>query len=297
MPSRSPLRGFTLIELLVVIAILVILLALLLPAVQKVREAAARMQCSNHLKQIGLALQLAADSNEGLLPPGIGYYPGNSAYGIGLFHLLPYLDQGNLYNQAEIGGFYYPTHNGVSRYSLEVFCCPSDPSHNGKDPVKDLANQEWGAGCYAGNAQVFAQVDGRGVFTDGNGKARFPGSFSDGTSNTITFAEKYARCTNYAVPEGGSFWAYSELGHGVQPLHAAFEVSWTFYSIGPASRFLIRPTPHNSDCDPFRASTAHSAMLVVLADGSVRSVSDGVSGETWWAACTPRGGTMLGNDW
>src|SRR5208282_3766952 len=101
-------RGFTLIELLVVIAIIAILIGLLLPAVQKVREAAARAQCQNNLNQMVLATHNCSDTNQGKMPPGLGGYPtvatmpgagrGTGSYGGLFFYLLPYIEQQNMYN-------------------------------------------------------------------------------------------------------------------------------------------------------------------------------------------------------
>ncbi|HEV3440261.1 MAG TPA: DUF1559 domain-containing protein, partial [Gemmata sp.] len=102
--SGTPRWAFTLIELLVVIAIIAILIGLLLPAVQKVREAAARLQCQNNFKQLGLAIQNYASANNDNLPPPnfarlVNPATGNVADGSAHYALLPYLEQGNLYNQ------------------------------------------------------------------------------------------------------------------------------------------------------------------------------------------------------
>src|SRR5580698_7653280 len=100
--NRTTRRGFTLIELLVVIAIIAVLIGLLLPAVQKVREAANRAQCQNNLKQMVLATTNCCDSHQGLVPPGDGLCPSfnpadYNAYASVWFHILPYLEQNNAY--------------------------------------------------------------------------------------------------------------------------------------------------------------------------------------------------------
>src|SRR5262245_24367209 len=98
--KTTPRRGFTLIELLVVIAIIAVLVCLLLPAVQKVREAANRIKCTNNLKQLGLAAHQYHDVH-GHLPPAVGYYPpAAGTFGVYFFHLLPYVEQDNLYRSA-----------------------------------------------------------------------------------------------------------------------------------------------------------------------------------------------------
>jgi prepilin-type N-terminal cleavage/methylation domain-containing protein len=208
--SRSVSRGrpaFTLIESLVVMAIIAVLIGMLLPAVQKVRETAARIQCNDNIKQIVLGMH-NCHATHGRLPPGIGFFPGkdSGAYGTGLFHLLPFIEQGNLYKQAQAAGTTFsPLNNGVYATAVPVFVCPSDPSA-GTGLVQDNQDNTWGASSYAGNAQVFTKVDDFGIMTDPQGQTRFQDIW-DGLSNTILFAEHYSRCTNPGWPEGGSFWA------------------------------------------------------------------------------------------
>src|SRR5262249_9098491 len=91
---------------------------------------------------------------------------------------------------------------------IKTYTCPSDPSADSSGVGTDDSGIPWGVGCYAFNGQVFCDVDRNGHFLDSNANPRIPGSFLDGTSNTILCPEKYAQCTNSPYPFGGSFWAY-----------------------------------------------------------------------------------------
>jgi prepilin-type N-terminal cleavage/methylation domain-containing protein len=326
--STRQRRGFTLVELLVVIAIIGILIALLLPAVQAAREAARRAQCSNNLKQLGLAALQFHDTFRHL-PPGIGYYPTvkNGVFGTNAFHLLRFLEEGNLFDRSlgsvtfppPVGPMtvHYPGNNNVYSQTAPVFICPSDPSVE-PGGVVTVDGITWGASCYAGNALVLAHTD----FTqdppvsDPQGKARIPVDFPDGTSKTILYAEKYARCTNtdMAPPfrDGGNAWAFCTspffpwLPPPMNPPPKALQPGFAIgalvargapNAIGPGSIFQVQPEPFLGNCDPTRASTAHAGMQIGLADGSVRNLSPSMSGETWWAAVTPKGGEVQGSDW
>src|SRR6476646_5498295 len=167
--SRAyPRCGFTLIELLVVIAIIAILTGLLVPAVQSAREAANRIRCANNLRQLGLAAHHFHDVNQHL-PPGIGYYPSaGDAFGTYHFHLLPYLEQENLY-RAALGTLEfpapdgprtvsYPGNNTVYSRPVSVFLCPSDPSI-GAEGVVTINGVPFGASCYAPNSMLIAKND------------------------------------------------------------------------------------------------------------------------------------------
>jgi prepilin-type N-terminal cleavage/methylation domain-containing protein len=292
-------RGFTLIELLVVIAIIAILIGLLLPAVQKVREAAARASCSNNLKQISLATVNCADTHQGKLPGACGKYPNvqpsaNNSYGPTLYQILPYIEQASLYNAAyQAGGDptgqngagnpdYAPYWNYFGGYTFQIktYLCPSDPTA----ARSTSGNPTSGSVSYGVNQQALP--------LEWHGMNTYPASLSDGTSNTIFFTDKVATCSGWPNAnwwDNGSTFAVQDWSP---------PSNWYFViSPSPASNVCDGGTPLGGYGDRPPVSFHTAVMQVGMADGSVRGVAQGLSFTTWISALTPNGGEVLGSDW
>jgi prepilin-type N-terminal cleavage/methylation domain-containing protein len=297
--------AFTLIELLVVIAITAVLIGLLLSAVQKVREAAARTQAINHIKQIGLAMHNFHDARQEFPPTfsSTAYAKRGWTDGSLFLQILPYVEQEARAREADAAQDDY--------YALvymqnppKIYLNPSDPSTPGDGQFNDPSWAIYSVGGFVANYTALGSV----ILSEA-GKVKEKGlsrltTMSDGTSNTIVITERLTVCK--AVPQPSrpgytdpyyTIWSYANLNWWEwMPM---FEYAIT----GPASKFQVNPTWSTTTygpgtCDYRLPSAPRSAgILAGFADGGVRLVNSSVSGTTWWALCTPNGGEVIAEDY
>jgi prepilin-type N-terminal cleavage/methylation domain-containing protein len=306
-------KAFTLIELLVVIAIIGILIGLLLPAVQKVRDAANRAKCQNNVKQLSLAVHNYASTFQDKLPPAMATV--NGIGGSVIYFLLPYIEQDALYRKAQVsgqaatstGGNYCDqgVGNGNVVAPLKPLQCPSDITNAGG--LDTLASK--GTSSYSGNFWLFG--GGSPVAPIAGNPAQYTiSNIPDGTSNTVMWAERsadqksgsgnpevyYASFITIDTTTNATFTASG----AVPPLFN--EILPVSAPPGPGNVWLPQFNPTGTGgTNPAAAGAVqgyHTATLVVgLADGSVRGVSASVTSTTWFSACAPADGTPLGPDW
>jgi prepilin-type N-terminal cleavage/methylation domain-containing protein len=290
--------GFTLIELLIVIAIIAVLIGLLLPAVQKVREAANRVQCSNNLRQLGLAVQNYTNESNDRLPPANFYNPATGAQGSTYYAILPYLDQSNLYTTYTQNGQGWV---GAGASPIKVFECPSDPT------VQSGVAAGQGVASYSINAALFAPGNGGSVV--GYVCPYSIGTIPDGASNTIGFMEQIAviplsngpNCNWWALPlcyVGGNAFDGSNAGSFG---NAAFWPNAPPLAPPPypLPQFNPRLNPESSNfANPNLAAGFHPNLIMVgMMDGSVRTVGPGVSLSSWNYAVQPADGMPFDSTW
>ena len=345
--SRQRRPGFTLIELLVVIAIIAVLIGLLVPAVQKVREAASRISCQNNMHNLGIAVNHYAGDNKNKLPPVSGSPSGTATAptmsgtslvggsdGTAFFWLLPYIEQDSVYNFHAgnlAGDFFSYGENGSTipgpaasvtadatyypgsfmlQTNVRVYVCPSDPTSDPAQQTISATLGRWAVSSYGLNFTAFTAGNTGTTNATANAAAtvavKFPAAFKSGVSNTILFGEKYAQCyENPGQPtqvQVYNLWGWGGLPSGVSAIGVNDYMpifNPTGLSTGYAAQYqLFQTNPIPSRCDASTNQTPHTGGIVVcMGDGSTRTVSSGISPQTWGTALNPQSAIPLGNDW
>jgi prepilin-type N-terminal cleavage/methylation domain-containing protein len=282
--------AFTLVELLVVIAIIATLIGLLVPAVQKAREAASRSQCQNNMRQLGLAVHnFGGTTNKcpRIWSPDTGAGTGNSGvgnpsiYGSLHFFLLPYIEEEVLYQTGTLAANQPNCSLAVGGQVLPVFVCPSDTTLNANLTAvpTGTGTTNMASTSYSGNALVFQPGQTVSLST----------AMTKGLSKTVIFAERFKQCAD----------AFNGPTYPVWAMHPSYSTLWGNYVAGfcigraQQSGFQINPNP--TTCNSTLLQGAHTGVMnVVLGDGSVRGVSSDLSHPAWEWACLP--GLSAGGD-
>ncbi len=294
-------RAFTLIELLVVIAIIAVLIGLLLPAVQKVRAAAARAKCMNNMKQLVLAVHNYENNNNHL--PNLDYYNGQSRGSL-YFWLLPYVEENSIYQE---GLTVFESYEVVAGDAVKTYRCPSDPSTQA-DVDGSASGAGWAYGNYACNVGLFGymQTDIPDPTCCGNGSSAVftIGTIPDGTSSTMAFVEKYGN--NFytdGVTPCQSLWAipddYQDGACDRMPGFnwGGWRWGWTYLTYVENNSTFIQDMPPLAETNNWMwIQTMHKGVMnTALMDGSVRSVAVGISPSVWGRIMDPNDGLPVGD--
>lgn len=310
-------RAFTLIELLVVIAIIAVLIALLLPAVQQAREAARRVQCKSQLKQIALAIH-NYESSHTCFPPGqirVSFPTQPRVRGWSMYvQLLPYFDQGPLYNQWDFANPLANETNGNTAVILPVLLCPT--ATFAQNPFTKSSGVRYAMTSYGGNGGTQshppAAISGDGIFAGSGPPITTPPTVQhglirirdviDGTSSTLLLGERNHVDPNYDVffasgsttnPMGGwGFWAPSGGQLGLTDLTMS-SFARINYTIPPGLAAISNAPEEILRLCSFGSQHTGGAQFAMV-DGSVRFISENVDSNVLRASSTRAGGEVVG---
>lgn len=288
-------RAYTLIEVIIVIAIIATMISILLPAISKIRSASLRTQNQNNLRQIGLSFQMAIADNAnrvpGLLNPDKTHEGASKGDQDPFGSILAYTEGAGAYPY-----FFDDPPYGIGMPLIKIFLCPTDPTLEKRKSIQAARFDRSGPTSYAANMHACA------------GHPSFPGSFVDGTTNTIAFSEGYhdtqkrANLRTYRGPPiriglvtnlfpfdyTGDTSTFANANHfEVYPITRGNPVVTTASIPG----LTFQQTPRFEESDGRQVqSTQFNGLLVAMFDGSVRTINHHVSESAFWSLVTRAGG-------